>query len=246
MRWAVAVLALAAGGCGHTDVTTPLPWVQYRRITGPGGSGMWAGSRHTEVRVRRWWGWSTAFDADAAPGAPIVVTPSVVLVLSQGAPWILRESDTRPVRACGDKDDVAEVPPDGGFVDCVGFLSGPARGVATGLRLRRLDPTGTLVAQQDFTTGDQGRVFLTPTIEFYDDEKNPYLVTFRDPWTGDDGTRGTASPERLAAITCELVRVGLPAQVTPAPPGHAVAECSEAGVWSRALGRPLRRPSARP
>lgn len=241
-RLAVLALAFAAGGCGHTDVEDVRPWCQYRRITGPGGSGMWAGSNHTEVRVRRWWGWRTVFDGEDAPGRPTVVSPGVVLVLSHGTGWILREGDVQPVLACGDKDAVPEVPPEGGFVDCVDHLSGPARGVATGLRVRRLDPSGTIVAQQWFTTGEQGRVFLTPTVEFYDEEKNPYLVTFQDPWT----RGGSASPEQLQAIACELVRVGQPESVTAAPPGHTVADCSSTALWSRALGRPLRRPSGRP
>lgn len=240
-RLAALALALLAGGCGRTDVETVLPWCQYRRVTGPGGSGMWAGGSHTEVRVRRWWGWSTVFDGDAAPGLPIVVNPETVLVLRSGAGWILRADGAPPRLACGDEDAVAEVPPSRGFVDCIEHRGGPARGVATDLRVRRLEPGGRLVAQQDFTTGVQGRVFLTPTVQFYDDEGTPYLVSFRDPWTG-----GTASPEQLEAIACELIPVGAPpTQALAAPPGHHVTDCSDAAYWGRLLGRGLTPPAGR-
>jgi hypothetical protein len=138
-------LALFAAGCGHTDEEMVLPWVKYRRVTGPGGTGMWAGSNHTEVLVRRWWGWSKVFDGNAAPGKPIVLTPTAVLVNGTGGAKILRESESTPRLACGDKNALPTVPPTGGFVDCADHLAGPARGIATALRVRRVDSTGALV-----------------------------------------------------------------------------------------------------
>ena len=104
-----------------------------------------------------------------------------------------------------------------------------------------------LVAGCGHTEEEPGRVFLAPTVSFYDDEGTPYLVTFRDPWvlTAADGSqqRAQATPERLKDIACELVRVGPgPARPVSAPPGHSVSDCSNADVWSRALGRPLKRP----
>ena len=100
---------------------------------------------------------------------------------------------------------------------------------------------------QEFPAGGPGRVFLTPSILFYDDEGTPYLVTFRDPWAEEtpDGSRrtGQATPEQLQQVACELIAVGQrPASAIPAPPGHTVADCSTAEVWSRAIGRRLRVP----
>ena len=239
-------LALLAAGCGHTEEELVLPWVKYRKVTGPGGTGMWAGGNHTEVLVRRWWGWSKVFDGNAAPGRPIVLTPTAVLVGSTEGAKILRESESTPRLACGDRIAAPTVPPTGGFVDCADHLAGPARGIATALRVRRVDSIGALVAQQEFTAGEPGRVFLGPVVSFYDDQGTPYLVTFRDPWvqTMADGSqqRSTATPERLKSVACELLRFGpSPAEPVSAPPGHTVTDCSSADVWSRALGRPLKK-----
>lgn len=238
---ATVALALAAGGCGETRTTEILPWCRYRQIQGPGGSGMWSGSNHTEVQVRRWWGWKTVFDGQAAPGKPIVVSPTVVLVESRGSRLLRRESGT-PVLACGSADSIAAVAPQGGFVDCVDFVDGPARGVATSLRVRRLDPGGRELWQWAYATGVQGRVFLMPAIAFYDEAGTAYLVTFRDPWA----RHSPASAEQLSAIECQLVRAGEGETApTPAPPGHTVADCSSLPMWAGALGRPLLKPVGR-
>ena len=201
-----------------------LPWVKYRKVTGPGGSGMWAGGNHTEVLVLRWWGWSTVFDGNAAPGVPVVLTPTAVLVGSTEGAKILHKSESTPRLACGDKIAAPTVPPTGTFVDCVDHLAGPARAIATALRVRRVDSTGALVSQQEFTAGAPGRVFMGPVVRFYDDQGTPYLVTFRDPWlqttAGGSQQRGQASPEQLRNIACQLIRVGPdPVQPVPAPPG---------------------------
>ena len=243
-------LALLVAGCGHTEDEQVLPWVKYRRVTGPGGTGMWAGSRHTEVLVRRWWGWSTVFDGTAAPGKPIVLTPTAVLVGGTGGWKVLHESGATPQLACADRNAVPTVPPNGGFIDCADHLAGPARAIATSLRVRRVDPAGALVAQQEITTREPERVFLQPMVSFYDDQGTPYLVSFRDPWaqTSADGSpqRGSATPESLKNIACELIRVAPgPAGRVSAPPGHTVADCSSAEVWSRALGRTVKKPWGR-
>jgi hypothetical protein len=240
-------IVLSASSCGHTDEELVLPWCKYLRVTGPGGTGMWAGSTHTEVRVRRSLLWSTAFDGQSAPGRPIVVTTDTVLVPISGGSRFLRRDAAETPLACGDAEAAATVPPRGGVVDCVDHLAGPARGIATALRVRRIDAAGALVRQQELASGELGRVFLTPSLTFYDDDGTPYLVTFRDPWARllPDGTQtaGTATPEQLQNIHCELIAVG-PAAAPPlaAPPGHTVADCSSAEVWGRVLHRPLRNP----
>ena len=243
MRLASLALLLIAGGCRTADETV-LPWCTYRRVTTPGGSGIWGGSSYAEVLVRRSWGWSTVLDGKTAPGRPVVLTPTTVLVFSNRGTQFLHQSDSEMPQACGDRKAIVTVPPGGGVVDCADHLAGPAAAIATSLRVRRVDPTGRPVAQQEFTAGDPGRVFLSPAVTFYDSKGTPYLVTFRDPWaqTLPDGSRqsGTASPERLAQIACELIAVG-PTQTPPipAPAGHEVSDCSSAEFWSRALGREL-------
>ncbi|HKW03370.1 MAG TPA: hypothetical protein VJN96_26330 [Vicinamibacterales bacterium] len=240
-------LIVAASSCGHTDEELVLPWCKYLRVTSPGGTGMWAGSTHTEVHVRRSLLWSTAFDGHSAPGRPIVVTPDTLLVPISGGSRFLRLNSAETPLACGDAEAAATVPPRGGVVDCVDFLTGPARGLATALRVRRINAAGALVRQQEFRADEPGRVFLSPSLTFYDDDGTPYLVTFRDPWarTLPDGTltAGTATPEQLQNIHCELIVVG-PAAAPPlaAPQGHTVSDCSSAEVWGRVLHRPLRSP----
>lgn len=93
MLGAVALLLVAAG-CGHTDEEQVLPWVKYRKVTGPGGTGMWAGGNQTQGLVRRWWGWSTVFDGNAAPGKPVALTPTAVRVGSTVGAKIRRWSST--------------------------------------------------------------------------------------------------------------------------------------------------------
>jgi hypothetical protein len=246
-RLAILVLLLTAWGCGRTQDELVLPWCKYRTVIGPGGSGIWSGASHTEVLTRRWWGWSTVFDGNAAPGRPVIISSTAVLVMSSGVARFLRASDSTSPLACGIREAIASVPPKGGFVDCVDHLAGPAPAIATLLRVRRIDPLGQTVAQQEFAAGDAGRVFLTPSILFYDDEGTPYLVTFRDPWAEEtpDGSRrtGRATPEQLQQITCELIAVGPnPRRAIPAPAGLTVADCSTAEVWSHAIGQRLRDP----
>jgi hypothetical protein len=240
-------IAVAAIGCGGTKDELVLPWCKYRLVTSAGGSGMFAGSSHNEVLVRRWWGWSRVFNGNDAPGRPMVLTPTTILVPMSGTARILRQSESEAPFACGDREAAVSVPPAGRVVDCVDHLAGPARAIATSLRVRRIDASGQPVAQQEFNTGETGRVFLKPAVSFYDDEGTAYLVTFRDPWaeTLPDGSRESvqATPERLQQISCELIAVGQGATApVVAPPGHTVADCSSAVVWSRALGRGLRSP----
>lgn len=227
-----------------------LPWCKYRTVRSPGSSGIWSGSSHNEVLVRRWWGWTRVLGA-AAPGFPIVLTPTAILVITAGeGARILTESAAETPLACGNKEALPSVPANGGVVDCVDHLAGPAPAVATALRVRRVDSAGELVSSQDFTLVEPRRVFLSPAVSFYDEEGTPYLVTFRDPWVGiaADGSRqrGVASPEQLANIRCEILRVG-PGQAkpVPAPPGHSVSDCSEPSMWSQVLGLTLKGPWSR-
>ena len=241
------LLVFVMCGCSRTQDEVLLPWVKYRTVGGPGGSGIWSGSSHTEVLVRRWWGWSMVFDGNAAPGRPIVLTPAAVLIPKSGEGWLLTSSASSPSLACGDRKAGFSVPPIGRFVDCVDHLAGPAPAIAIALRVRRVDAAGKLIAQQEFEAGGPGRVFSKPAVSFYDDAGTPYLVTFRDPWAEEqpDGSqpRMSASNERLEQITCELITVGPNAPpALPAPPGHKIADCSTAEVWSRVLGRRLRDP----
>ena len=250
MATLAGILITSAGlacGCGRTDEEAVLPWVKYRSVTGPGGSGMWAGSSHTEVLVRRWWGWSKLFDGNAAPGRPVVLSPTAVLVPSHTGSRIVHKSASEMPLACGDREAIVTVPPGGGFVDCVNHLAGPAPAIATSLRVRRLDPAGKVVASQEFTLSEPGRVFLSPSILFYDEAGTPYLVTFRDPWaeTGPDGSlrSGLATPERLQNIACEMTAVGANVpEPFVAPAGHKVADCSSPNVWGPVAGRTLRDP----
>lgn len=160
---------------------------------------------------------------------------------------ILRESDSATPLACGNKAAIPTVPPNRGFVDCVDHLAGPAPAVATALRVRRVDPAGELWSRHDFALEEPRRVFLSPAVSFYDEQGTPYLVTFRDPWmevaADGPGQRGSASPEQLENVRCEVLRVGQDsAEPVPAPPGHSLSDCSEPAFWGRVLGRTLKGP----
>src|SRR6185295_5197580 len=122
---AVAALFLGAAGCSSNKDELIVPWVKYRVVSSWSGGGIWSGSSHTEVLARHWWGWSSAFDANVTPGRPIALTSTVVLVPIPGGARFLRESGGATPLACG-KQASGALPPNGGFVDCVDHLGGPA------------------------------------------------------------------------------------------------------------------------
>lgn len=208
------------GGCGSTTETQVLPWLRYRHMTSSGGTGIWSGSTTSDVALRMGWGWRIILATDAVPARPMPLDESSAVVFTSGGVWMLHPNQSALTLACGDTKADVIVTPMKGFVDCVDFLAGPAFGVRTAVRVRRVSSGGNLIEQWNFAVHEPGRLLLTPTIGFYDAQDVPYLVSFLDPWTAPDGTRGAATPERRANLRCELMRAaGQPESGIPARPG---------------------------
>jgi hypothetical protein len=242
-RFALGLLlcALLLAGCGSSTETQVLPWLRYRHMTSPGGSGIWTGSTTSDVALRRPWGWHVVIASDAAPAMPIPVDETSAVVFTSRGAWMLHPDQPIPALACGDTNADVIVTPKTGFVDCVDFVAGPAQGVRTAVRVRRLSPRGMLSAQWSFAVQEPGRRLLSATISFYDAEHLPYFVSFIDPWIGPDGKRGAATPERLANLRCELLRASASSEPgLAAQPGVTLDECSDAKYWSGVLGRELK------
>lgn len=235
-RW-LSISVLLVSGCGSTTESEILPWLRYRQMTSSGGTGIWSGSTTSDVAVREWWGWRVVLPTDVAPARPIAVDESSAVVFASGGVWMLHPDQPTPRLACGDKQADVVVRPMTGFVDCVDFVAGPALGVRTSVRVRRLSPRGAAVGQYGFATAEAGRVLLSPIISFYDAAHVPYFVSFIDPWVGRDDRRGNAAPERLADLRCELLsgnRLGEAASA--AKPGVTLEECYDPNYWSSVVG----------
>lgn len=220
----LATLAVITGCSRRVETSLVLPWFKIRS-TVTDQVGAFAGpTRTTEFYVKRWW-WRQIDDAGV--GGAVGLDPNTVLYYDHGHPRLIHQGETTATFACGTPEAAASVPTGADAFDCVEVLAGPARAVATRVRIHRIRAAGDVLFDKTIQVDGPGRVFLRPMVTFYDDERTAYLVTTRE--------------QDFTTPNCALVAVTAgDAVVTAGPPDISMRDCSEAAAWTKVLGRALR------
>jgi len=202
-------------GCSQVEQQTLLPWFRIR-TSRPHETGIFSlGSARTDyfVKTHGWWK-----RLDVYGGVAVALNPETVIFYSNGQAQIIRRGETTWTPVCGPSMSFATIARRAEAVDCVQTLSGPL-GVAKKIRWRRVTATGRIVNDDTFDVEGTDRVFLNPTVKFYDDNDAPYFVTIHDwPFT---------SPQ-CAVVTADH-------QSIRSPENMSAADCSNAALWSKVL-----------
>jgi len=140
---------------------------------------------------------------------------------------ILKRGEDHGILACGSSRSTPSIVAVAGVIDCVDVVSGPGPARVSQIRWRRISSAGDALVVEKLSVDAPGRVFLQPTVTFYDTGHQPYFVTMKEK---DD-----------AAPQCALAWVaGGEVHTLPAPEGMTLPQCSDAEPWSRAARRTLR------
>jgi hypothetical protein len=218
--------ALLVAACTKVTETEPLPWlrikqVQYKEIGGFGGR-----APEYQYYVKRYGIlWLKLEEVATGPAVPLDAE-TAAMPTPQGLK-VLRRGEEHGILACGNARSTPSIVAAAGVIDCVDVVAGPAAAVASQIRWRRISGAGDALVVEKLSVESPGRVFLQPTVTFYDAGHQPYFVTLKEK----DG----AAPE------CALAWVaGGEVHTLAAPEGMTLRQCSEAEPWSKAARRTLR------
>jgi len=255
---AALVLLSASIGCSTRNETRVTDWC-IRRETVGWTVGPWSGNSSSECLVRRWGLWRRL--DELAVGPVLALDPDTVLLSVPGRRKLIRRGERRARPVCDD-NEYGVLPPGHDAIDCLGFVAGPAMGVPTSVRFRRLDiqgrPAGVAtILDADRDAAPRGSVAIPgagPSRPSGGDGPATavtgarprrvfaalaiaYYDDARAPYfmTYDD-----SNPGHPDCALLELSGAGL--RVHAAAPGAKLRECSDRKAWSRVVGRTLHAP----
>jgi len=206
-------------GCGRVDEQQLLPWFRVKTHHTYDVGILSLGWQGVEYFVKSGWRWKKL---DVYGGATIVLNPTTVVFYSNGQLQIIHRGETTFRPACGPSMAFATIARKIEAIDCVQTLEGPL-GVPKKIRWYRVTASGRIA--NDETLGVEGpdRVFMNPSVKFYDDNELPYFVTMHDwPYQHPD----------CAIVTADRTPIRGPASMT-------VTDCSSPQAWSKVLQRRL-------
>lgn len=223
---ACLLLTWTLAACSTAEDRLVLPWFKIRISVSPKIGGLADRVQSTEYFVKRWGLWRQI--GDTGVGSATALNAQTVAYYDNGQARLIHEGESDGASVCGPGPAGASFPAGAGAVDCVEVVAGPARAVATTVRLRRVNASGSVLIDKTVAVEAPGRVFLQPMVTFYDDSATPYLVAMNEDYTG---PRDCA----LVAVTADAVTF------TAGPPALGGADCSEAASWAPLVNRTLRR-----
>lgn len=227
MRAALLALAAAFALSACTEVTEkePTSWLRVKKIHHKPIGGFGEGSTEHQYYVKRY-GFVWLKLEETATGLAVALDRDTAAISTPQGLKILRRGEDHGVLACGTSRSTPSIVAAAGLIDCVDVVAGPASAVASQLRWRRISSAGEALVVEKLSVEAPGRVFLRPTVTFYDAGHQAYFVTLK---------KDAAQPE------CALLWVaGGEAHTIPAPEGMTLRQCSEAEPWSKAARRTLR------
>jgi len=220
------LLAVFLAGCTQVTESEPLPWLRVKKVKYKEMGGMSGGGTEYQYYVKRLGFLWVKLEEPATGSAVALDSQTAAISTTQGLKMLKRGED-HGILACGNARSTPSIVAAAGVIDCVDVVAGPAAAVASQIRWRRISSGGEALVVEKLSVENPGRVFLRPTIEFYDAGHQPYFVTMKE--------KDSAAPE------CALTWVaGGEAHTVPAPEGMTLGQCSEAEPWSRATRRALR------
>jgi hypothetical protein len=226
-----ALLAILLVSC-YPDVAKErlTPWFEVRRTFYTPFTPDDGGNSQVEYYVRvddfpRW----RKLDALNPQREPIVVDADTVgyyAVQETDAMLLIDEGAFYPRNACGDAlGGTASVPPKLGAVDCV-TSEGETRDVIERIYFRRLEAIERASISKEVEAGP-GRRFMQAAVSFYDEQQNPYLVT----WNGDEN----------GAPQCALVGVASDPPRVVDGSSLPLGACLDEDDWTQPAGTRLRK-----
>jgi hypothetical protein len=238
MRRIALALVVALAGCSRTTEDV-LPWFRVRTTEIGVSQGIFTKSRETIYLVRHGvYGWHEL--PERGLGHPVVLDPQAVMFGASGESRIIYEGQTASVPACPDDGPAGSarrvvapavsMPPLPARYDCSENVEGPARGIATTVRLRRYDAKRQLVFEARASTNRSNLVFGRPMVAFYDASGLAYFLLIDR-----DSTRHGCT---LAAVDHAGMRIVARRDDLP------VGQCWDAPNWAGG-GRPPLVPEGR-
>ena len=227
-RAASALLAasLLLAACTHVVENEPLPWLRVKKMQYKEMAGFGGGAPEYQYFVKRY-GFLWLKLEEAATGRVVALDADTAAISTAQGVKILRRGEDQGILACGSSRSASSIVAAAGAIDCVDVVSGPAAAVASQIRWRRISSAGEALVVEKLSVEAPGRVFLQPTVTFYDSGHQPYFVTLKES--------DNAAPE------CALAWVaGGEVHTLRAPEGMTLPQCSEAEPWSKAARRTLR------
>jgi hypothetical protein len=218
-RLVTLFLIAFALGCGRVEEQQLLPWFRVKTHHRTDVGILSLGWQSVEFFVKSGWRWKKL---DVYGGATIVLNPTTVAFYSNGQLQIIHRGETtfRPV--CGASMSSATIARKTEAIDCVQTLEGPI-GVPKKIRWHRVTAFGRLLNDETLDVESPERVFMNPSVKFYDDNELPYFVTLHDwPYQRPD----------CAIVTADRRSIRGPADMT-------IADCSSPQAWSKVLQRRL-------
>lgn len=206
-------------GCGRVEEQQLLPWFRVRTHHTLDYGIYSFGWQGVEYFVKSGSGWKKL---DVYGGATIILNPTTVVFYSNGQLQIIHRGEATFHPACGPSMAFATIARKIEAIDCVQTLAGPL-GVPKEIRWFRVTSSGRMVNDETLDVESAERVFMNPTVKFYDDQDSPYFVTLHDwPYQHPD----------CAVVTADRTSIRGPSDMT-------AADCSSPAAWSKVLQRRL-------
>jgi len=226
---AVSALLAASfllGACTQVVENEPLPWLRVKKVQYKEMGGFGGGAAEYQYFVKRY-GFLWLRLEEPATGFAVALDRDTAAISTAQGLKILKHGEDHGILACGNPRSTPSIVAAAGVIDCVDVVSGPALAVASQIRWRRISSEGEALVVEKLSVEAPGRVFLQPTVTFYDTGHQPYFVTVKE--------KDNAAPE------CALAWVaGGEVHTLRAPEGMTLPQCSDAEPWSRAAHRMLR------
>ena len=227
MRRLSALLACAVllAACGEVSESEPLPWLRVKKTQHKAIGGFGGGSDTYEYYVKRYGFWWVKLDETATGNVVVLDRNTAAISTAQGVKLLFRGAEQAAL-ACGSQRSASTIVAKAGLIDCVDIVAGAAAAVVTQIRWRRLSSAGEALVVERLGVEDTDRVFLRPTVSFYDAGHQPYFVTHRSD---------QARPE------CALLwTAGGEKHSLRAPDEMTFGQCADAAAWSKVVRRTLR------
>jgi hypothetical protein len=227
LAFALAAL-LALSACSEVTESQPLPWLKVKKTYHKPIGGLGGGTSDFEYYTKRFGFWWMKVD-ETATGTAIALDPNTAAIsTAQGLKLIARGEDQGTL-ACGTPRSAPSVVAQAGVIDCFDVVAGPAAGVATQMRWRRISGRGEALVVEKVSVESPGRLFARAMASFYDAGHQPYFVTVN--------ADGAGAPE------CALVWIaGGERRSIAAPADLQRGRCSDVAAWTPLLKRNLRKP----